>query len=729
MNKTPDPHHFRNRRRSDLKRLESWKAIANYLNRSVRTVRRWEASENLPVHRLQHTKGHSVFAYCSELDAWRDSHQQSVQEGAIKRAKSAPRIGLLLPYAAIAILAAIIGALLNHTLFQDSRSLRSVDSGDVQWVLIADPENDSGRQELSDNLIATLHREIAKGQTHRMVPRERITRTLQFMRMDPDTTLTYEVAREVAIRDGNVSALIIPHIGHVGSDYFLGAEILEPNSDLSVVYSYEKISDLHSVLPSTSKFAYDVEKNLRMLPTATDVDLLPPVTTDSLSALRLYSQASELMLNSQPAAADRLLQTATDSDDEFSAALALRAWAMRQSGATSEEYLSLLRLAMNNNDAISTAEQYFVEGTYQHFVGEFADAAANYQALLEIRPDHVHGARAALELCIEIQSQFKCASEAVRVARLRPNHFDSNLQAAWSLASQAESEALAHSYAERALGSLSLYSQQPSPESISNALLVPVVTAWTSRDIERTAREIRRVQNELSRWSSDVQNYTAQRLGDIALSLGRVQDARILYDMVSAAARRQELQSRTYFALGDKDGLRSHLLAGLNYTDPLTALLMSMSGLPDKAAELFSNLQPGDISAAQSGVIRASLARANGDLAAAVQELEAVVGELTPADRGLFFVGPDMLAMALNNSGQSARAVDILERLGDHQTEAAYQGAGLFWMMCQHRLANFYRAAGRTDDADRVETRLRQMLELADEDFPLRRNLFATAAS
>ena len=210
MNKTPDPHHFRNRRRSDLKRLESWKAIANYLNRSVRTVRRWEASENLPVHRLQHTKGHSVFAYCSELDAWRDSHQQSVQEGAIKRAKSAPRISLLLPYAAIAILAAIIGAVLDHTLFQDSRSLRSVDTGDVQWVLIADPENDSGRQELSDNLIATLHREIAKGQTHRMVPRERITRTLQFMRMDPDTTLTYEVAREVAIRDGNVSALIIP---------------------------------------------------------------------------------------------------------------------------------------------------------------------------------------------------------------------------------------------------------------------------------------------------------------------------------------------------------------------------------------------------------------------------------------------------------------------------------------------------------------------------------------
>ena len=37
-------------------RLDSWKEIAAYLNRSERTVRRWEASEELPVHRLQHDK-------------------------------------------------------------------------------------------------------------------------------------------------------------------------------------------------------------------------------------------------------------------------------------------------------------------------------------------------------------------------------------------------------------------------------------------------------------------------------------------------------------------------------------------------------------------------------------------------------------------------------------------------------------------------------------------------
>ena len=52
-------------------RLESWKEIAAYLNRSVRTVRRWEADEGLPVHRQMHRALGSVYAFKSELDAWR----------------------------------------------------------------------------------------------------------------------------------------------------------------------------------------------------------------------------------------------------------------------------------------------------------------------------------------------------------------------------------------------------------------------------------------------------------------------------------------------------------------------------------------------------------------------------------------------------------------------------------------------------------------------------------
>jgi TolB-like protein len=52
-------------------RLDSWKEIARYLNRSVRTVRRWERQEGLPVHRHMHRSLASVFAVRSEIDTWR----------------------------------------------------------------------------------------------------------------------------------------------------------------------------------------------------------------------------------------------------------------------------------------------------------------------------------------------------------------------------------------------------------------------------------------------------------------------------------------------------------------------------------------------------------------------------------------------------------------------------------------------------------------------------------
>jgi hypothetical protein len=59
-----------NVRLSGEKRLNSWKEIAAYLQKDVRTVQRWEKNEGLPVHRKPHNKLSSVYAYESELDGW-----------------------------------------------------------------------------------------------------------------------------------------------------------------------------------------------------------------------------------------------------------------------------------------------------------------------------------------------------------------------------------------------------------------------------------------------------------------------------------------------------------------------------------------------------------------------------------------------------------------------------------------------------------------------------------
>jgi len=61
--------------RTAHERLDSWKAIAAYLRRDVTTVQRWERREGMPVHRHQHDKQGSVYAYRFELDAWSEGRR------------------------------------------------------------------------------------------------------------------------------------------------------------------------------------------------------------------------------------------------------------------------------------------------------------------------------------------------------------------------------------------------------------------------------------------------------------------------------------------------------------------------------------------------------------------------------------------------------------------------------------------------------------------------------
>jgi TolB-like protein/tetratricopeptide (TPR) repeat protein len=80
-------------------RLESWKEIASYLRRGVRTVRRWEKDEGLPVRRQLHKKLGTVYAYGPELDAWRESRVASSGAARAGRADSPRRVMLaVLPF-------------------------------------------------------------------------------------------------------------------------------------------------------------------------------------------------------------------------------------------------------------------------------------------------------------------------------------------------------------------------------------------------------------------------------------------------------------------------------------------------------------------------------------------------------------------------------------------------------------------------------------------------------
>lgn len=82
------------------RQLNSWKEIATFFARTVRTVQRWERAEDLPVYHHVHVKRSSVYALESELIAWRDARSRQQDEGHFGKKSPIRRLRLaVLPFA------------------------------------------------------------------------------------------------------------------------------------------------------------------------------------------------------------------------------------------------------------------------------------------------------------------------------------------------------------------------------------------------------------------------------------------------------------------------------------------------------------------------------------------------------------------------------------------------------------------------------------------------------
>ena len=71
--------------------LKGWKEIASFFGRDERTVRRWAAAMDLPVHRVPGRKRAVVYAYSVDLDGWlRSRRDLETSEGPVRGSPSVP---------------------------------------------------------------------------------------------------------------------------------------------------------------------------------------------------------------------------------------------------------------------------------------------------------------------------------------------------------------------------------------------------------------------------------------------------------------------------------------------------------------------------------------------------------------------------------------------------------------------------------------------------------------
>lgn len=228
----PEPNEILVGRPEPDDRLDSWKEIAAYLKRDVRTVRRWERSGGLPVHRHLHQRQASVFAYRSELDAWwQNEHKEPEQAetAAVELASPQWWKSALLVVAAVVILAGGITWWLLSSRPALSFATRN-------WVLVADFENGTGDPRFDRALVAPLNISLAQSQRLNVFPRSRVAETLKRMGKPLNSHIDETLGREICQRE-NIRALVLGTLARTGSRYELTAEIVDPETaDVAASY-------------------------------------------------------------------------------------------------------------------------------------------------------------------------------------------------------------------------------------------------------------------------------------------------------------------------------------------------------------------------------------------------------------------------------------------------------------------------------------------------------------
>jgi TolB-like protein/Tfp pilus assembly protein PilF len=216
------------------KRLDSWKEIAAYLGRSEKTVRRWEEKEELPVHRLLHEKRGSVYAYSSELDAWREARQTSAESSAANESRPAiveiPKSqgkaeGRALRFR-LRLIASVLLVLIAVGWFAWRRARSQGDTAArarIRSLAVLPLENlsgDAGQEYFADGMTAELITELAKIGSLRVISR---TSSMRYKRARKSLA---DIAREL-----NIDAVVEGEVLKTERRVRITAQLIEAATD------------------------------------------------------------------------------------------------------------------------------------------------------------------------------------------------------------------------------------------------------------------------------------------------------------------------------------------------------------------------------------------------------------------------------------------------------------------------------------------------------------------
>lgn len=695
-------------------RLDGWKRIAAYLNRDVRTVRRWEKHQGLPVRRLMHEKQATVYAYHSELDDWlQQQHEKSTAPAPARRLSGMPG-----PYWAWLAVPLLVMAALGAWFWPDTEQ-PPITFGEWDWVLVTEFDNRTGEDILDGTVEYALQRELANSRYVKVVPTDRVGDTLRLMQLPPDSPIDIRTGREISLRDGGIKFLVGGRTEKIGTRYSISADLVNPSDGVTLA-SFSKDAVGHDeILPAVGELARSVRSALGegLSSIEGNKETLAKVTTPSLEALRLFSQANLLMATPERVRALAILEEAVRLDPDFASAHLLLHYAL-QEREQYERAAHHLERAVALAEGTTERERLFILAKYYDYLGDAEKEIETYRLLLRFYPDH-YWANGNLSSILESLGQFEEAERLkVRLAELRPNSasWNPDLDIVWLATVNGHPEVR-----DKYVARLESVVEMPGYEWLPPFLiLLPVHEAWIKAEYESALEQLEGIVAGMDEEALLVDGWLFAHIRSVYLALGRLDQFRQL------TARREALgwfEAVLDYESGNRETLDRYLRddsrAGF-----WEAALVALAGRPERAREIAGN--PELLRTAvpiMSGPAFKSLAL--GQAAFAEGRHESVVSMhdrvafLNVAQKWAYLFWMHTLAQAHEQLGDVGAAIETLESAALQKPLTIFETAGtFFWQRNQLYLHELYLRNGRVADAQRVEAELRDMLRLADADHP-----------
>lgn len=261
----------------------------------------------------------------------------------------------------------------------------------VDRILVADFHNHTRDSLLAGAITEAMRADLSQSRQTRVMSRTQVQAVLEHMRQPTGEITSESVIREVAERYG-VKAFVTGDVASLGAGYSVSAELIAVKSGETLVSVREDASDSTKLIAVVDKVSDRLRRGIgESLWTVRSSTPLEQVTTSSLQALRLYSQA--IRVGDQEGDTHRavqLLRQASDLDTSFAMAYRKLGVYLNAMGAHAASDDALAH-AFRNRARLPEVERYNTAGSYFSTVGLADSAIATYRTLLALYPTDVRG--------------------------------------------------------------------------------------------------------------------------------------------------------------------------------------------------------------------------------------------------------------------------------------------------------------------------------------------------